>query len=378
MHGVKRVTIRGFKSIRELETLELHPLNVLIGPNGGGKSNFIELFRMLESATRGQFQSFVAAQDGPSSLLNCGKKERSKLIEISLSFGALSYNCQLAPSGNSLVFQNEVIFEDISLSRSIGIDHATPAMVKQPTLRVYTKSGHNESELSFSDSRNANDLLIAARKVMDGLRSFQLHNTPKTAQTSDKFPLRDHKYLESYGKNLLSTLGYLSIEFPDHYREIISTTRAACPFFGDFVFQQTSADDFEVRWHRIEDCNTQLSFRSLSSGTVRFIALATLLLQPLELQPEVILIDEPELGLHPLALTLLGEMMTAASDDRQLIVATQSADLISEMQPDNVIVVDRKGDESVFSRLKTSELLDWLPDHSLGELWKTNLLGGCY
>lgn len=378
MPGVQRISIRGFKSIRELEALDLCPLNVLIGPNGGGKSNFIELFRMLESATRGQFRSFVAAQDGSNSLLHCGKKKRSKLIESSLSFGALCYNCQLAPSGNNLVFQNEVIFEDISRSRSTSIDHATPAMVKEPTIRVYTKSGHSESELSSSDSRSANDILIAARKVMGGLRAFQLHDTPKTAQTCGKFPLHDHKYLESYGKNLLSTLGYLSIEHPDHYREIISTTRAACPFFGDFYFRQTSADGFDVRWHRIKDQGTLLSFRSLSSGTVRFIALATLLLQPLELQPEVILIDEPELGLHPLALTLLGEMMMAASDERQLIVATQSADLISEMQPENVIVVDRKGDESVFSRLKTSELLDWLPDHSLGELWKTNLFGGCY
>ena len=378
MPGVQRITIRGFKSIRELETLELRPLNVLIGPNGGGKSNFIELFRMLESATRGQFQSFVAAQEGPNSLLHRGKNEQSKLIEIRLSLGALSYNCQLAPSRNNLVFQNEVIFEDISLSRPIGIDQATPAMVREPTVRVYTRSGHSESELSCSDSRSANDILIAARKAMDGLRSFQLHDTPRTAQTRDKFPLQDHKHLESYGKNLLSTLGYLSVEYPDHYREIISTTRAACPFFGDFVFRQTSAEDFDIRWHRIKDHETLLSFRSLSSGTVRFIALATLLLQPLELQPEVILIDEPELGLHPLALTLLGEMMMAASDDRQLIVATQSADLISEMQPESVIVVDRKGDESVFSRLKTSELLDWLPDHSLGELWKTNLFGGCY
>ena len=378
MPGVQRITVRGFKSIRELEALDLRPLNVLIGPNGGGKSNFIELFRMLESTSRGHLQSFAASHDGPNGLLYRGKEKQSGSIEVRLSFGALSYNCMLVPSGNNLAFQDEVIFEDVSLSQSMAIDHATPAMLEQPTIRVYTKSGHSESELSRSDVRDTNDLLIAAREALGGFRLFRFHDTLQTARTCDSYPLHDHKYLELDGKNFLSQLGYLSVAYPTHYQSIISTTRAACPFFGDFVFQQKSADDFDVRWHQMEDRDTLLSFRSLSSGTVRFIALATLLLQPSELQPQVILLDEPELGLHPLTLTLLGEMLLAASDDKQLIVATQSADLISEMQPESVIVVDRRVDESVFSRLKTSELADWIPDFSLGELWKTNLFGGCF
>lgn len=358
MPGVQRITIRGFKSIRELEGLDLRPLNVLMGPNGGGKSNFIELFRMLENVSRGHLQSFTASHDGPNGLLYRGKEKQSVSIEVRLSFGALSYNCMLVPSGNNLVFQDEVIFEDISHSQPMAIDHARPAMLKQPTVRVYTKSSHSESELSCSDVRDTNDLLVAAREALGGFRLFRFHDTLQTARTCDKFPLHNHKHLELDGKNLLSTLGYFSVVYPAQYRKIISTTRAACPFFGDFVFQQTSADDFEVRWHRMEDHGTLLSFRSLSSGTVRFIALATLLLQPSELQPQVILLDEPELGLHPRALTLLGEMLLAASDDRQLIVATQSADLISEMQPENVILIDRRGDESVFSRFKTSNLVD--------------------
>lgn len=378
MPSLKKIMVRGFKSIRELEALELRPLNVLIGPNGGGKSNFIELFHMLESISRGDLKSFLATHGGPSDLLFHGKHERSLLVESRLNFGSLSYSFTLVPSGNTFVLQNESVVDDLPLDKPMSVHHATPEMLGESTATVIGKSGHSESALAHPDSGIHNAVLMSARKALDGFRLFQFHDTLKTAQVRYKEPIRELVNLEVDGKNLLSTLEYISVEYPTHYREIILTVKAACPFFGDFVFQKTSADGLDVRWYQFEDRRTLLDFRSLSSGTVRFIALATLLLQPLELQPQVILIDEPELGLSPLALTLLGEMLMAASDERQLIIATQSADLISEMHPDNVIVVDRKVDESVFSRLKTSELIDWLPEYSLGELWKTNLFGGCY
>ena len=378
MPSLQKITVRGFKSIRELEALELRPLNVLIGPNGGGKSNFIELFHMLESISRGDLELFLATHGGPSDLLFHGKDERSLSVEAKLKFGALSYRCTLVPSGNIFVFQNESIVDDLPLDKPMSVHHATPEILGESTATVIAKSGHSESALTHPHPSSDNAVLMHARKALDGFRLFQFHDTLKTAQIRYMKPMRDHVNLELDGKNLLPTLEYISVEYPPYYREIISTVKAACPFFGNFVFQRTSADDSEVRWYRTENRDMLLSFRSLSCGTARFIALATLLLQPSELQPQVILIDEPELGLHPLALTLLGEMLMAASDERQLIVATQSADLVSQMQPENVIVVDRKEDKSVFSRLKTSELVDWFPDFSLGDLWKTNLFGGCF
>lgn len=378
MPSLQKIAIRGFKSIRELEALDLRPLNVLIGPNGGGKSNFIELLRMLSSIPRGHLQSFASTHGGPGNILFCGRNERSMSVEVKLYFGSFSYQCTLVPSEKTLIFQGEMVTIDLPYNQPIAIHHATPEMLRKSTPRVPTKSGHSESEFSKLDSKSDDTELIAVMDAMDGFRLFQFHDTLNKVQVRYSQSMYDRAVLEPNGKNLLSTLEYISVRFPDHYRAIVSTIQVACPFFGDFIFPQDSTGDTDVKWYRMEDRNTLLSFRSLSRGTVRFIALATLLLQPSELQPHVMLIDEPELGLHPLALTLLGEMLTAASDNRQLIVATQSADLISEMQPENVIVVDRRAEESVFSRLKTSELADWLPDFSLGELWKSNLFGGCF
>src|SRR5204863_9862065 len=116
--------------------------------------------------------------------------------------------------------------------------------------------------------------------------------------------------------------------------------------------------------------------RQLSDGTLRFIALATLLLQPTHLQPETILIDEPELGLHPYALALLAGLLRQASDARQLIVATQSVELLNELQAEDVVVMGRKDGASTFERLEADVLKAWLEDYSIGELWKMNVLGG--
>ena len=132
----------------------------------------------------------------------------------------------------------------------------------------------------------------------------------------------------------------------------------------------------ELEWFHADDPDTVLGPRQLSDGTLRFICLSTLLLQPVELQPGLILVDEPELGLHPFAVTLLAEMLQRASDSRQIIVSTQSADLVSELDPEDVLVVDRKEGASTFTRLNPDDLEEWLEDYALGDLWKMNILGG--
>ena len=116
--------------------------------------------------------------------------------------------------------------------------------------------------------------------------------------------------------------------------------------------------------------------RQISDGTLRFICLATLLLQPAHLRPDRILIDEPELGLHPFAICLLAEMLRQASDERQVLVSTQSVELVNALEPEDVVVVDRKEGESVFRRLEREPLRDWLEDHTLGDLWKMYVVGG--
>ena len=113
---------------------------------------------------------------------------------------------------------------------------------------------------------------------------------------------------------------------------------------------------------------------ALSDGTLRFICLATLLLQPN--LPSVVLIDEPELGLHPAAIHVLAGMLQSASTRTQLLVATQSVTLVNQFELDEVWVVDRKEGESHFNHLKEADMSVWLEDYGLGELWEKNILGG--
>ena len=161
------------------------------------------------------------------------------------------------------------------------------------------------------------------------------------------------------------------------YERIVETIRRAAPFFGDFVFREQASEFIELEWTERGNPDTPWKAHVLSDGTLRFICLTTLLLQPKHLLPDTILIDEPELGLHPFAINLLADMLQEAATAKQVIVSTQSVELLNCFKPADVVVVQRDGDASVFKRLDAEELGDWLnDDYSLGELWKRNILGG--
>ena len=190
--------------------------------------------------------------------------------------------------------------------------------------------------------------------------------------------MRDNLRLKGDGGNLAPFLRHLRERHAREYRRIVDTVRVVAPFFGDFVYREDLGmdDRVELEWCHASDPDTVLGPQHMSDGTLRLVCLATLLLQPTELQPGLILIDEPELGQHPAALTVLSEVLRTASDERQVVVATQSADLVSEFDPEEVVVVDRKDGASVFRRLDSEDLRDWLEDYALGDLWKMNVIGG--
>ena len=370
MTRLNRLAVRGFKSIRALEDFELRPLNVMIGANGTGKSNFLSLFQMLAELADGRLQLFTNGEGGPDALLFGGRRRTSSL-EVTLHFDSDNHHYQfsLEPTANTMSFASEHIRPGVAERLDLVAPGTRPSVEGGTTWA----GGHSEARLS---DIGVGEFVSDVLPEMKRWRVFHFQDVSRMSQIRLLSEVRENLSLKSNAGNLAPFLRFLHERHPDSYRRIVAAVRLTAPFFWDFVHRQDVGNEMELEWREVNDPETVRGPFQLSDGTLRFICLATLLLQPAGLQPNPILIDEPELGLHPYALTLLAEMLRQASETRQIIVSTQSADLISQFAPEDVVVVDRKGAESVFQRLDSERLTDWLKDYTLGELWNMNILGG--
>ena len=373
MARIDRLTVRGFKSICELEDFELYGLNVLIGANGAGKSNLLSLFRMLEQLSLKRLQLFVKDSGGSDGLLFGGRR-RTSSVSVDLIFhgGHHRYGFLLEPVGSDgMAFGRESVRPGVAeLVRYV-------ARGTVPTVSGGTEWGGGHGEARLADCGRG-DFPSYVLPEMQRWRVFHFQDVSRLAGVRQSSNVRDNLRLKEDAGNLAPFLRSLRERHPVHYRRVVDAVRVAAPFFGDFVYREDldMDDRMELEWFHTSDRDTVLGPQHISDGTLRFVCLATLLLQPTEFQPTLILIEEPELGQHPAALTVLAEMLRTASDERQVVVATQSADLVSELDPEDVVVVDREDDASTFRRLDVDDLRDWLKDYSLGDLWKMNVLGG--
>lgn len=350
---LSRIVLRGYKSIRDCD-LELKALNVLIGLNGVGKSNFIGFFRLIQQMLEGKLQLYVSKQGGPDALLHFGRK-KTETLSAELYFGNNGYKCALEPTqDNRMMFASESLWWNISGDRYIG-------------------GGHFESNVD-SDQSKIKQYTIPAMKSW---RLYHFHDTSESALLKQRHGVNDNAYLRPDARNLAAFLYRLQKNFPQHYQRIVKLIQFVAPFFGDFYLYPDSdnPDYIELEWTEMGE---DIPFKShqLSDGTLRFICLATVLNQPEDLQPETILIDEPELGLHPRAIGFLASMLRSASKQRQVIVSTQSVTLVNGFSIDDLIVVDRKDGLTVFQRHSEQQFEEWLKEYTVGDLWEKNLLGG--
>ena len=375
MPTLDRLTVRGFKSIRALDDFEMRGLNVLIGANGAGKSNFISLFRMLGELVEKRLQRFVRSEGGPQALLYGGRRGTSK-IEVKLTLHHIHYRVELVPSGNTLaVASEEARFPEAPMGKFL--DTGLIPYVSRHAGRVESVGHYDEeARLPGADLGNEVPWSHVCSSIASWGRVYHFHDTSPDAPVRQSRSLRDNLLLKPDAANLGPFLRFLRERHSHQHRQIVETVWSAAPFFGDFAYRTAVGDQMELEWLHADDPDTPLGPGQLSDGTLRFISLATLLLQPTELQPQLILIDEPELGLHPFALTLLAEMLQAASEARQVVVSTQSADLVSQFRPEDVVVVNRKEGQSVIERLDSERLQDWLKEYSIGQLWKAEVIGG--
>jgi predicted ATPase len=364
MAQIERLTIKGFKSIKSLENFELRSLNVLIGPNGVGKSNFIGALRFLSEVAGDNFSGYVQKQGKAPALFHGGLKKTQNLAFEVYAKPSLGYqNGYLvsfeATNDNRLIFSEEETWVLGSKTSATG----TPTMLGR----------NHEEALIRVDARPVSKIV---RSIMQSWRQYHFHDTSDRAAVKLAHRRNDTLILKTDAGNLAAYLAMLRESYSAHYSQIIETIRLVAPFFGDFVKRPELSDLIELEWTQRNDPDTPYSASSLSDGTLRFICLTTLLLQPPHKLPDTVLIDEPELGLHPFAIGVLADMLKQVAETRQLIVSTQSVELLNALSPEDIIVVDRVDEESVFRRCSDEELGDWLKDYSLGDLWLRNVLGG--
>lgn len=360
MATLHRLTVRGFKSIRSLEEFEVRGVNVLIGANGAGKSNLLDVFRSVSELASDGWPVHVKQEGGADALLFRGRKCTSRIdVDLVFNRGTGGYRFSLEPAGDRLVLSEEYVRQPRDQAR--GMAHSV------------SLGGHEEPRFSDVGPGLFFDYVLPSIKYW---RVYHFHDTGRSAGVRCPQAVRDNLRLKADGSNLGPFLRFLRERHPRRHRDIVQTVQIAAPFFGDLVYRKEVDERIELEWYHRDDQETPLGPLQLSDGTLRFICLATVLLQPPELQPDPIIIDEPELGLHPLALTLLAEMVQGASEARRVILSTQSADLVSEFDPEEVVVVNRRNGESVFERLDSDVLQDWLKEYSVGQLWKAEVVGG--
>lgn len=358
MSSVKSLTVTGYKSIRELREFKLNSLNVLIGANGAGKSNFINLFRMLNEMYEQNLQVYVQKQGGPDALLHFGRNSTERL-HAEFYFANNAYKFDLVPTAD-----NRLIFES---------EHSWFGGFLYPTNSSRTLGqGHTESVLKEATDNYSQYV----RPSVQNWRVYHFHDTSDTAKVKQRHASNDNLRLKIDAANLAAYLRMLKNNHGAEYNRIVETIRLVMPFFDDFVHREGEPEYVELEWTQKGKPDTPFKAHMLSDGSIRFICLTALLLQPISLLPDTILIDEPELGLHPYAITILVDMFKQVAESKQLIVSTQSVELVNELSPEDIVVVDQEEGASTFKRYTEDELSGWLEEYSMGEIWKRNILGG--
>ena len=356
-HQLSQAVIKGFKSIKECE-LDLRNINVLIGANGAGKSNFVSAFEWYESILK-QEMNLYASKKGMNSLFYKGT-EITDSIQMVFVYGENRHEFEIIMTENNrLIFRNE-IFTNSNRSP----DFAFKSMV-----------GLEESSIKRSVRYSGDERFFLTNNPFC---VYHFHDTGATSKIKREHNLSNCKTFQKDASNLAAFLYRLREYHLTSYNEILRAVQLVAPYFKDFELEPSehNRELIVLRWKQI-DCEDIFNASQLSDGTLRFICLSTLLLQPTALQPSTIIIDEPELGLHPFAITILAEMVKKVALNRQVILATQSVELLDNFEVEDVIVVDSDKNGSEFKRLDAKQLKLWLDnDYTLGELWNKNIFGG--
>lgn len=347
---MNEIKVKGYKSFKDL-TINLGKINLLIGANGAGKSSFLSLFELLNNAYEQRLALYISQIGGVDKVLHQGRKVTER-IEITVSEGHNSYSLAMLESDGRLVIEHEKLF---------FLNSATNITAFKDEAQLKTYNGMKRGEY--------------IKEYISQIRKFHFHDTGRRSPFTNDCDITNDSYtLYNNGDNIAAILYRIKNEHPIVYKRIILVIQSIAPYFHDFYFHPTQANKIRLQWQ--DKYSTMVYGPSdLSDGTIRFIALAVLFMQPW--LPRVIIIDEPELGLHPKAIEkLAGLMKSAAQRGAQIIAATQSAELISGFTFKDILTVNQRDGHTNITCLNPKDLEQWIDEYTLGDLWKQNIIKG--
>lgn len=408
MARLTRLKVQNYKSLRNVDLdLKWHPLNIVIGKNGAGKSNLIGLLRLLSHAVRdpnGLSDTINREMGGIREIIWRDAKDKNESITIRLEFDKINsvlntdmlyYEIQITQVKNSNAYY--IGKEELSRDPYEGHDKnyiflgAYDRQLKILNLdKGQDQKGQDQNEAE-SEDYNDQALMIGQLRTnryrvigeireaigdwvnFRGFGEGALQNiyTAQSLTMDAQRPLR----LKADGSNLIALLAALkeNADYADSYEQLTDALSAAFGDFKELNFLSVSFGNAELLW-RFQN-KWQLPARSLSDGTLRFLGLAVLLNLPEP--PALIALDEPEIGLHPKMLPILAEMLKAASKNSTVIVATHSPEILSTeaIKPDDIVLVEKEQYETQFERPQVDRLRLWLERYTLGNLWTMGKLG---
>jgi predicted ATPase len=371
MNRLTSIEIHGFKSIRELKDFPLDALTVLVGANGAGKSNFVGFFRALSHLSSQHLQTYLLEDVGGANATLFDGAAVTRSIGACLTFktvaGVNQYRFSLSHGAGDVLYFDDEAFRFLSAAKGDIADAQWTTLGQ----------GNRESELGPHAARvkaHGKKTAGVIHSLLRNCRVYQFHNTSGTARIKARWNVEDNHLLREDGANLSAFLLRMRIHELAYYHRIVNTVRLIAPFFDDFVLEPIEGSIL-LQWR---ERGTDLLFNAsqASDGMLRMIALVTLLLQPPKGLPWVLILDEPELGLHPMGLDVIAGLVRSTSLSRQVIVATQSPRFVDAFKPEEIVVVERRGRESLFRRLDPEPLKEWLEEYSTGELWEKGVIGG--
>ncbi len=349
------IEIDNYKSIKSLK-MEMKNRNILVGANGAGKTNLISFFKLLNELSEERLQEFIAKSGGIDNILYFGS-QTSDYIYAKVNFSRNTYEMMLSPDDvGDYYFSNE----KISYFTPYNTDY-------KESIGNYKK----ESQLNKTNTPVANYV----RDYFNSFKVYHFHDTSSSAKVKQLCNVDDNRYLRYDASNLAAFLYRIKKTNPENFQRIEETIRLIAPYFDKFKLEPSATNDSLIRIEWQEKGNDKyFNAHHFSDGTLRMICLITILLQPT--LPTTIIIDEPELGLHPYAIFILSELIKSVEEESQIILSTQSVTLINHFTPEDLIVVDKENNESTFKRPNAEELEVWLEDYTLGEIWEKNIIGG--